>query len=1128
MRKKIGLLILGALLAISVCMMFACAPKVSIEIESELSMSVYDTKVLEPKVSGYDGELTYTSSDPTVVEADGATLRAFKAGEAVITIAAGEVSVQVNVTVSEATVSPAISAPSEVRVVIGEKAEFKPVIKLGDKTVDGTLSVKVEDETVVGYANGEITALKIGTTSVTVSGKYFNSNLRPITVNVIVLDDLVVTPSTTEVKLDTYVPSGSEEYKTNETVTITVEEKGELVETPAITWNSEDEKVAVVENGVITAVGEGSTKVTAEYKSVVVTVNVTVTKTMLAAKEYAGEYDLNADDADEKWLTFNFGNEIELDDVVKVRDVTDEEKAELTFKKENGKILLDKETVIEGERIIVLENELFGVEYEALFATKLIYDKQDMIEMMSLATEGYEVYPGVAPAPAAGDPAFYTGADGYFVLKADIDMEGDIFRLTYLDNTAYPGFTGTFDGRGHTVSNVGGANDGNCRSGMFGLLKTGGVIKNTAFVNCWGANYTTDTGTRVEGKHNVLVGGMYGGTIENVYLYVTRDTGMSQPWGTGPLVGQYSSGTIDNVFVVVRDLTRNIVADGTNMPGSIIGQFVGNGGTEAVRSVTNAYGINDLYKAVGVGTSLDDASSVAKWNTYEELFVAVKAEDFAYDFTPFEKSEYWTMIDGVPVFSSALEIFKKETDVSLEDIPGGAEAGKEYVISNTSAYQMLFAYELKEAVDGVTVKNGKLSVGVNATNGAVFTIVARNLFNSSVMVQKNYTVLNIVTGAAHTDFDLSTAAEHYDIEMNEEVVPVSVSVEGGATLSESNYSATGKVLSVTAAGVEEILGGKKYGDFKLIVTTDGARSYSVDISVVTKIIYNKQDAQEMMRIATKGYTVCTDARSQITDADQPDFYSGADGYFILANDVDMQGEIIRFTLRGGSGGNPGFIGIFDGRGHKISNIGSDKYPLDGGGTGFLGNNSSGIFGNITGIVRNVAFVNVYAGMDTVSGKRTPHDFASAAPDSEQIARSSALAWMIGANGLVENVYVSYYVKDAGFPTAAIPGLDTASGKVRNFVAERYDLEGVEAKAENNAVVGYYWSAKIVNAFGIYGKYTGGNTFNGNVNQWTPSCSTLYASYEDMAEAAPDLSGFDAEYWDISSGYPVFKACMEKA
>lgn len=1118
MKRKIGLSLLLAVVMLSACMLFACDAKVKIEVDSELTMTVYETKVLEPKVSGYEGELAYSSSDPTVVGAQGATLTAYKAGTAVITVSAGDkASAEINVTVNESSVSPVISVPTQdVRIVVGTTYDFKPVVKLGENTVDGKIGAVVEDEETASYADGVITAKKIGETQITFSGKYLNTNLRPITVSVTVIDDLIVTPNKSEVSLYTYAPAGSTDYPVEDTVTVTVEEKGILVENPQIEWSIDKNDVAVVENGKITAVGAGTATVTAVYKDVTLTVAVTVTKTILPADQGITEYDLNADESDAEWLEFEFNAEdIALSEISAVNDVTDSAAKSAEFKTESGKLLLKKNTLQDGERKIVLENDEFGVEYEVLFATKIIYDKADMIEVMALATEGYEEYPGVSPAPAAGAPKFYTGADGYFILAADIDMEGDIFRLTYLDNTAYAGFTGTFDGRGHVVSNVGGADNGNCRSGMFGLVKTGGVIKNVAFVNCWGANYRTDSGTRQEGKHNVVVGCLSGGTVENVYLYAVRDEKMTQAWGTGALIGQYISGTVNNVFVAVNDLTRTVVGDGTNNPGTIIGQFVGNGGVEAVRSVTNAYGVNDLYKAVGVGTSLDDAATVARWKTYAELFDAVKAEDFGYDFSVFEKNEYWTMVDGVPVFASALELIKEETfSISGSDV---VEAGKKTAIATDSKYSAMIAYELKDAPEGVTLENGVLNVSAEVSNNVSFIVAAYNVFNNTVKAKKTISVANIAL-LEHADFDLSEDKENYIVAMNSPVVPTKVSVESGVALTETNYKVSGTDLLISKAGVREILGAKKYGDFSLLIETSGARSYRVELSIVTKILRDKADAQEMMRLATAGYNVVADNPVE----GQPSFYNGADGYFVLANDIDMEGEIIRFTLRAANGGTPGFTGILDGRGHKIENIGSDKYPLSDGGTGYLGNNSSGIFGNITGTVKNIAFVNVYAGMDTVSGIRTPHD------NDGRGASSVALAWMVSGNALVENVYLSYWANDAKADSGAIPGSDAATAVIKSFVVERKDIPGAEQTKANNAVVARYWSAKVSNTFGIYDKYEGGNDYNGNVNQWTPGYSTLFSSWEAMKEAGVNLSGFDGAYWDISQGYPIFKACLEQA
>ena len=1114
MKRKIGLILLASMLLLSTGLLFACSAKVKIEIDSELTMSVYETKVLEPKVSGYEGELGYSSSDPTVVAVEKAKITAYKKGTAIITITAGDkASAEINVTVEESTVSPAISVPmQDVRVVIGEKFEFAPTVKLGDKTVDAQLNFEVKNKEIASYENGAISAKKIGQTELVVSGKYMNTNLRPITVKITVIDDLLVQQNKKELNLYTYSPEGSKDYPTEDTVVITVEEKGHVVENPVIEWSIDDEKVATVSNGVVKAVGEGTATVKAVYKDVTMNVAVTVSKTMLNSGTVLKEYDLNAANADKDYIEFEFkAEEIALSEITAVKDVTDKDAKVVEFETGSGKLLLKKSTVTCGERIITLENDKFGVKIEALFATKIIYNKADMIASMALATEGYEEYPGVSPAPKSGDPKFYVGADGYFVLADDVDMQGDIFRLTYLDNTNYPGFTGTFDGRGHTVYNVGGSNNGNCRSGMFGLVKKGGVIKNVAFVNCWGANYRTDGGTRQEGKHNVVVGCLSGGTIENVYLYAVRDDKMTQPWGNGALVGQYVSGTINNVFVAVKDITRNVVADGTNGPGTIIGQFIGNGGVEAVRSVTNTYGINDLYKAVGVGTSLDDAATVARWKTYSELFEAVQAEDFSRDFSSFANSELWSVVDGVPVFKSVLELMKGEK-LALNG-SAVAEAGKKTELSTNSAFASMIEYRLKNEVAGITLTNGTLNVGADVANNTKFTVVAYNLFNKTAAAEREMSVANIAV-LAHTDFDLSSAQEQYAIALGGEITPTKVSVESGATLSPENYSVSGTNLMIKKAGVQEILGAKKYGDFSLLIETSGARSYRVDVSVVTKILRTKDDAKEMMKLATAGFNVVT----QNTVEGQPSFYNGADGYFILAEDIDMGGDILRFTLRAASGGTPGFMGILDGRGHKISNIGSDKYVKQDGSTGYLGNNHAGIFGNITGTVKNIAFVNIYAGMDTVSGIKTPYDTE---------ARSVALAWMVGGNGVVDNVYLSYYANDVvATGNGAIPGCDTKTATIRNFVVERFDVEGAKQNAVNDSVVGYYWSAKVSNTFGIYGKYTG-KGMNGNVNQWTPGYSTLFSSYEAMKEAKVDLSGFSAEYWDVSQGYPVFKSCMNQ-
>ena len=151
----------------------------------------------------------------------------------------------------------------------------------------------------------------------------------------------------------------------------------------------------------------------------------------------------------------------------------------------------------------------------------------------------------------AGD--FYM--DGYYVLADDIDAtgyyhdhktnatagsaetgfkrwgwEGGTFIETngsatwgQIDGKAHYGLTGTFDGQGHTISNLTTDFDG-----LFGVVQ-GGTIKNVAFDNCGTKKTATSTASEEINAYGFLAasingGGIYGGqtkfysTVENVFI----------------------------------------------------------------------------------------------------------------------------------------------------------------------------------------------------------------------------------------------------------------------------------------------------------------------------------------------------------------------------------------------------------------------------------------------------------------------------------------------------------------------------------------------------------------------------------------------------------------------------------
>ena len=97
----------------------------------------------------------------------------------------------------------------------------------------------------------------------------------------------------------------------------------------------------------------------------------------------------------------------------------------------------------------------------------------------------------------------------------------------------YPGFSGVYDGSGHTISKLT-INDSNDGRGLFSWIESSGIVKNVGIVNCY-----------INAKG--LVGGVAGqnnGTVQN--CYVTGDVS-----GTGESVGGVvgnNGGTVENCY----------------------------------------------------------------------------------------------------------------------------------------------------------------------------------------------------------------------------------------------------------------------------------------------------------------------------------------------------------------------------------------------------------------------------------------------------------------------------------------------------------------------------------------------------------------------------------------------------
>ena len=133
-------------------------------------------------------------------------------------------------------------------------------------------------------------------------------------------------------------------------------------------------------------------------------------------------------------------------------------------------------------------------------------------------------------------------------LMADISLEGKSWTpVGYYDDNTLNGYSyaGTFDGGGHTISNLKIESSDSYSLGLFGYIATDGVVKNLALSD-------------VEISGVVYIGGIVGynrGTIENCSV---SGSVSGSSYYVGGIVG-YNRGTIENCSVSGSVYTMSVV-----------------------------------------------------------------------------------------------------------------------------------------------------------------------------------------------------------------------------------------------------------------------------------------------------------------------------------------------------------------------------------------------------------------------------------------------------------------------------------------------------------------------------------------------------------------------------------------
>ena len=381
-------------------------PKYSVTLDkTAVTLDRYEEDTLVATVTDENGEavteeVTWTSSNPEVATVVNGFVEATGVGSATITATVdGGVAATCEVTVEDSGALPVLSVGEDtVEVLVGETYSLDASVVYKRQPVEGaTVTYQSSDSTVASIdENGVITAHKYGTVTLTVSANWKNVDalLLTETITLNVKEDVAVEIEQTEgttIYTSAITVDGTEFSNTTTfTANVLVGGSADGVDASKIAWASSDPSVLTVENGVVTAVGEGKANVTVSYATesqVYVSTPVEVTVSFPVVEKNVKVYlDASKETLDGQ-ISANaiFGSsDVSIAKIYELGDGEDL-KESTTWLKEN-----DVGSELERTKKLVVANSEYGYAINALVITKSITTAQELasLQTYSEVTEG--------------------------------------------------------------------------------------------------------------------------------------------------------------------------------------------------------------------------------------------------------------------------------------------------------------------------------------------------------------------------------------------------------------------------------------------------------------------------------------------------------------------------------------------------------------------------------------------------------------------------------------------------------------------------------------------------------------------------------------------------------------------
>lgn len=613
MKKRICILLaVSNILALGACTQEnAKEQEVLFVTPSKTTMGVYTETELEVLDHVKESDVVWNTSDSSILEISDGVVFAKAQGRANITATYKGKSQTIEFKVEPAAYTPFIDE-TELSLILESEFTFSPYLYVnGIAQEDVEYAVESRNESIVSVKeNNLLRAKSIGETVLSVSATWRGvANIAATTISCRVNANEGIVPQNKNIVLYNLEKSfRGREFSDEALLRADVFSDGKIVEDAKITWESENEQVAVVMEGKVQACSVGSAKIKGTY----VKENKETLETFVSVTVNYACLDLN----DDVLIGLNeannaidashyFGDNYTVSKIV-VDGLAGEYR--VTDNTISGK---DFVGISAGEytcRIYCAEEKIYCIA-DLVLADRVIYDAEDLFNAAQYINE-------------------------YIALANDIDNIGERTTNVAFSVSGFPciekggNFAGTFNGMGHILSDfvINTAN-----GGLFEGADGGAVFKNFAMKNVT----FTQTGQCSASLFYRLRGVCF---VENVYIEIA-DFGTSKESGGVVALLYMGALNVKNSIFVVKGIDKE------SKNGAIAGRsFMG------VFSMNNSYVISEgnlcSTIASAYNTTYEGVNAYSGF-CYEsgEAFMGAR-ENGACEFSDFNK--YWDLEKDIP------------------------------------------------------------------------------------------------------------------------------------------------------------------------------------------------------------------------------------------------------------------------------------------------------------------------------------------------------------------------------------------------------------------------------------------------------------------------------------------------